>query len=249
MRQLITKIRPTDGFSKFLHTLLVIAIPIGVFILVRLSFIQLAFSLVLLSKWRMVSVKPRFWPANIRANSVDIMVGLSVVTFMTQTSNELLQIIWAIGYVVWLLYIKPASSLFMVSAQAFIGMLLGLMALFLAWTDGPLFALALISGAICYFAAMHFFDGFDEPYAKLLSYTWGYFGAALTWLLSHWLIYYGILSMPTLILCTIGYGMGTLYYLDHHSKISKLVKQQIIFVMIAVVILVITFSKWGDKVI
>lgn len=249
MRPLINKLRPTAGFAQALHLILLILLPVAILILVRLGFVQLAFSLVLLSKWRMVAVRPRFWPANIRANAVDIIVGLSIVVFMTHTTSLTYQIIWAGLYAVWLTVIKPAGSLLMVSTQAFIGQLCGLMALYLAWSTGPLYGLTLLTGVICYFAARHFFDGFDEPYAKLLAYTWGYFGAALAWLLSHWLIYYHALAQPTLLLLTLGYGLAVLYYLDHNERLSKPIRRQFIFVMIAIVIVVLAFSDWGAKVI
>ena len=137
----------------------------------------------------------------------------------------------------------------MVSTQAFIGQLCGLMALYLAWATGPLYGLTLLTGLICYFAARHFFDGFDEPYARLLSYIWAYFGASLAWLLSHWLIYYRFLSQPTLLLSTLGYGLCVLYYLDHKDRLSKAIRRQFIFVMIAIVLIVLTFSNWGAKVV
>jgi len=248
MRQLITKIRPIQGFAKIAHVLLTLLIPIGVIMLIRFNFYQLAFGLVLLSKWRMVSVKPRFWAANIRANSIDIIVGFSIISFMLRTTSLPIQVLWGVVYAIWLVYIKPATELRMVSVQAFIGLLFGLTAEFLSWSDSPLLLLTLVSGLICYFAARHFFDAFDEPYSKMLSYTWGYFGAALSWLLAHWLIYYGFLSMPTLLISSLGYGLGTLYYLDHHSKVTKIIKQQIVFIMIALVILVITFSHWGGRI-
>jgi hypothetical protein len=247
MRQFLVKIRPVEGFAKIAHILLTLLIPIGVLILVRLNFYQLAFSLVLLSKWRMVSVKPRFWAANIRANSIDILVGLSIVSFMIRTSNISIQLFWGLMYALWMIYLKPGSTLRLVSIQAFTGMALSLSAVYMSWGGSSLFRLTLVSGFICFFAARHFFDAFDEPYSRLLSYTWGYFGAAISWLLAHLLIYYGFLAMPALLIGSLGYGLGTLYYLDHKSKVTKIIKQQIVFIMIALVVLVVTFSRWGDR--
>jgi hypothetical protein len=249
MRPLIAKVRPAAGYAKILHNILVILLPIALFVLVYLNFVQLAFSLVLLSKWRMVAVKPRFWPANIRANLVDIVVGLSVVVFMTQGTGILPKLIWAILYAVWLIVIKPANTLFMTSAQAFTAQLCGLVALYLSWSNGPLYGLTFLTGLMCYIAARHFFEGFDEPYSRLLSYIWAYFGASLAWLCAHWLIYYQFLSQPTLLLSTIGYGMATIYYLDHKDKLGTTLKRQIVLIMIAIVIVVFTFSNWGDKVV
>ena len=135
----------------------------------------------------------------------------------------------------------------MTSLQAGIGQLFGLSALYLTWASGPLAGLTLFTGLICFLAARHFFDSFNEPYARLLSFTWGYFGAAMAWLLGHWLLFYQIVSQPTLLLSALGYGLAALYYLDHHSRLNKSLQRQFVFVMIAVVLVVLTFSDWGDK--
>jgi hypothetical protein len=87
MRPILTKIKPTSGFSSFLHSALVLVLPIAVFILVTLNFVQLAFSIIVLSKWRMFAVRPRFWATNVRANAIDMMVGLSIVVFMMHTQS------------------------------------------------------------------------------------------------------------------------------------------------------------------
>jgi hypothetical protein len=197
----------------------------------------------------MFAVRPRFWAANIRANAVDLMVGISIVLFMTHSGSAAMQFVWALLYAVWLLAIKPGSSLPLVTAQAFIAQLCALMALYLAWADGPVYGLTLLTGLICFLAARHFLDVFDEPYARMLSYIWGYFGAALAWLLSHWLLFYNVVSQPTLLLSTLGYGLAVLYYLDHHDRLSVGIRRQFVGVMVAIVVMVVALSEWGDKVI
>jgi hypothetical protein len=249
MRPLVQKIKPTQGFAESFHFGLQIVLPIAVFVLIQYKFVQLAFSIIVLSKWRMFAVRPRFWPANVRANAVDLMVGLSIVVFMAHTDLVLAQLMYAILYAIWLTVIKPKSNLFMISLQAFIGQLCALFALYLVWINGPILGVTLLSGLFCFLAARHFFDSFDEPYARMLAYFWGYFGAALGWLLSHWLLYYSQVAQPTLLLSTIGYGMAVLYYLDHQDKLSKPLRRQFIFIMIAIVIVVLAFSDWGDKVV
>jgi hypothetical protein len=254
MRPILLKLKPTSGFSNFLHLGLVLVLPVAVYILVSLNFIQLALSIIVLSKWRMLAVKPRFWAANIRASAIDLLVGLSVVVFMTHSASVPIRISWTLLYAIWLTIVKPASGILMVTAQAFIGQLCALMALYLAWADGPIAGLTVLTGMICYLAARHFLEAYDEPYSKLLAYIWGYFGAALAWLTSHWLLSYphnsakGI-ALPTLVLSCLGYGLAGLYYLDHHDKLNKALKQQFIFVMIAIVIVILAFSDWGDKVV
>lgn len=249
MRPILRKLKPTSGFAYFLHLGLVSILPLAVFVLVVLNFVQLALSIVVLSKWRMFAVRPRFWATNIRANAVDLMVGLSIVIFMVHSDSWSLRFMWAVLYAVWLLAIKPGVSVLMISAQAFIGQLAALMALYITWADGPLYGLTFLTGLFCFLAARHFLETFDEPYARMLAYIWGYFGAALAWLLSHWLLFYGTIAQITLLLSTLGYGMAVLYYLDHYDRLGRGLRRQFIFIMIAIVLLVIAFSDWGNKVV
>ncbi|HEY1064295.1 MAG TPA: hypothetical protein VGE30_03290 [Candidatus Saccharimonadales bacterium] len=217
--------------------------------LIRLDFVGLALIVVILSKWRMFAVRPRFWPANIRANAIDIMVGASVVVFMQDAPGAMTQLLWAFAYGVWLVTIKPRSTTLWISIQAGIGQFAALSALYVAWADGPLWGLSLATGLICYLAARHFIDSFDEAYARLLSYTWGYFGAALAWLLGHWMLFYQFVAQPTLLLSAIGYGLAALYYFDHYERLTMTLRRQLIFIMLAIILVVLTFSDWGDKVV
>lgn len=249
MRPLLNKLTPSRGFSHAFYYLYNALLPVLVFLLVRISFVQLALSLILLSKWRMFAVRPRFWVANIRANAIDIIIGVSVLAFIAATSNELLQCGYAVLWAAWLIAIKPKADTLWVSLQALIGFAVGLSALFLAWDHAPLFVLVGSAGFLCFFAAHHFFYSFDEPFTRMLAYFWGYFGAALVWILGHWLLFYGPVAQPTLLLVALGFGLGTLYYLDHFDKLSLNIRRQIIFVMIAVLLVVLTFSDWGDKIV
>jgi hypothetical protein len=65
--------------------------------------------------------------------------------------------------------------------------------------------------------------------------------------LGHWLLYYGVVAQPTLLLCVIGYGLGVLYYLHDNDRLSNLVKREIILIITAVILVVVMFSEWGDK--
>lgn len=233
-----------------MHIGLLLLLPLVLFVLVRLqTFVQLAFILIVLSKWRMFAVRPRFWLANIRANSVDLIVGFSMLAFMVHTESALWQFVWALIYAGWLIFLKPGSDILKTSLQAGVGFIAGLMALYLAWSAGSLYALVFSSGVLCYLSARHFFDSFDEPYARLLSYLWGYFGAALVWLLGHWLLFYGIVSQPTVILVALGVGLATLYYLDHFDRLSSALRRQILFIMGALLVIVLALSNWGNKIV
>lgn len=249
MRPILRSIKPTSGIAHVLHLALVLFLPVLVFVLVRLNFVQLAVAVIILSKWRMFAVRPRFWAANIRANAVDLMVSLSVVVFMVHTDSTWIQLTWMVLYAIWLLAIKPRNSVAWVTLQAFLGQLAALMALYLALPETSTAVLTVLTGLFCFLAARHFLDMFEEPYAKMLAYVWGYFGAALAWLLSHWLLFYHGLAQTTLLLSTLGYGVAVLYYLDHNDRLSQGVRRQFIFIMLAIVVVVLAFSDWGDKVV
>ncbi len=244
MRPLVAKIKPIRGISAVLHFGLLFLFPILLFILVRLGFVPLAFVVVGLSKWRMFAVRPRFWLANIRANAVDITVGISALIFMTQTGSLLWQFIWALAYAAWLIGLKPGSTVLYTSLQAAVGFLAGLMALYTAWPEAPLYWLVLGTGAICFLSARHFFDSFDEPYARLLSYLWGYFGAAVMWLLGHLLIVYPrktglVVTQPILFLTVVGFCLAAAYYLDHFDRFATFVKKQLLLVGSGIIFLLL----------
>jgi hypothetical protein len=178
-----------------------------------------------------------------------MIIGVSVLAFMTTTTSEFYQLLWVVLWAAWLINVKPRADTLWVSLQALIGFAAGMTAVFLTWDHAPLFVLVGAAGLLCFFAAHHFFDSFDEPYTRLLSLLWGYFGAGLTWILGHWLLFYGPVAQPTLLLVAGAFGLGTLYYLDHFDRLSLNVRRQIIFIMVAVFLVVLAFSDWGDKIV
>lgn len=250
MKAIAGKIKPIRGYAHVFHIFLSAFMPALVFVFIRLKIPQGAVVVVLITKWRMFAVRPRFWPAIVRSNAVDIIVGLSTVVFMTHSHNNAsLQLLWAFLYMLWQVFIKPGRSVFKVSLQALIGQTYGLMALFMAWPAGAIFILVIGVWAVCYLAARHFLTAFEEAYISVYSHTWGYFAAALAWLSAHWLLFYGVVAQPTLLLTVLGFGLGGLYYLRESDRLSVLLRRQIVFIMIAIVMVVLVFSDWGDKVV
>ena len=80
-----------------------------------------ALALVVLSKWRIIAVRPRFWWANIQANLVDLTVGIGVVGLMyLPTSVFYFRVALAILYAIWLVVIKPMSKRWQVAMQSLI---------------------------------------------------------------------------------------------------------------------------------
>ena len=247
MNKIGAKIKPRLGFSHFLHIMLKGLLPALLYLFVRIHFYQVAVGLIVISKWRMFAVKPRHWPANIRANAIDIVVGLSALVFMIHSGSQLFQLIWATAYGAWLIWLKPKSSVWGVSVQALLGQFVGLIALFIFGGAADPYVLIICAWLICYSSARHFFASFEEDLIRFLSYTWAYTAAALVWVSSHWLISYGQLAQPALLLSVVSFGLGSIYYLQKTDRISVLLRRQILFVMFAIIVIMLTFSEWGDK--
>lgn len=247
MRALTSKLKPAQGFSHYFHLGLTSFLPAVIFVLIRIEFVSLAFAIILLSKWRMFVVRPRYWLTNIISNAVDIIVGLSIVVFMAHSNGAPMQLIWTASYGVWLIFLKPGSSVLLVSLQALVSLAFGITALYTAWTDAPVLGMVVASWLVSYLSARHFFISFEDEYNDFYAYTWAYFTAALTWLLNHWLLFYGVIPQPALLLTVLGFGLAGMYYLEDKDKLTPLVKRQFMFIMFAVVMVVLVFSDWGDK--
>jgi hypothetical protein len=245
--KLPSRIKPTKGFSHVFHIALLALLPILAYILVRIDFVGLAILLVFLSKWRMFAVRLRYWLPNLVANGVDIVVGLSLILFMANTSVAWWQLFWMVAYGAWLIWLKPKSDVLSVSAQAMIGQLLGLFVLYLKFGDSSLLALVGGTWVVAYLAARHFLTSFEEPHTALLSHVWAYFSAALAFILGHWLLYYGTIPQIIVILTTVGYGLAALYYLDASDKLTQLLQRQLMGIMLAIVLIILVLSDWSGS--
>lgn len=235
------------GYAAFLHILLVGALPLLMYILVRIDFAWLAFLLIFLSKWRMFAVKMRHWPANVRANAVDMFVGVSFIIFMIQTDAASLQLFWAALYALWLIVIKPQSTALWTGLQALIAQSVSFIAIFLFWSEASTLTLVFIAWVVAYFSARHFLTAYDEAMARATAYAWAFFVASIAWLSSRWLIFYGPVAQPALLLSVLGYGLASMYYLEHTDRLSRNIRMQFVGVMTAIVLFLIIFSDWSDK--
>lgn len=247
VKYVFEKIRPGRGFAHFFHLSFLAILPPVILILVRLDFTSLALAVLLLSKWRMFALHPRYWLAHIRTNSVDIIVSISFLIFISSSSAMWLQLTWVVLFEIWLLFIKPGTSLSLVSLQALIANILGLTSIFLAKPDAVLSLYVVAFWLISYFSARHFLNIFDEKHGRLLASIWAFFAASIMWVLGHWLLFVGPIAQPALLLSSLGFGLAGLYYLEKNDRLSSVIRQQIILTMFAIVFIIIVFSKWGDK--
>jgi hypothetical protein len=220
------------------------------FILVRIDFGQLALALVLISKWRMFAVRPRHWPAIVRANAVDIIAGGAFVLAMDTAVEPSWQLVWALFYAVWLAYIKPQSTQFFIGLQAILAQSLGLTVCYLRLADQPSsWLLVLVVWLICYLSARHFLSAFDEQLARPVAQSWAFFAAAFTLVMGRWMLFYGVIAQAVIALSICAYSFAAMYYLHEIGKLTPALKRQFVFVMSVVILFVIILADWGDKVI
>jgi hypothetical protein len=239
--------KPKEGYSKGVYYILNVLLPIIVLILVLMGFAWLAALAVLFAKWRMFAMRPRYWLPNIRANSVDIFVGLSVVVFLAGTQTFFVQVFWTVFYLFWVIILKPRSDQISVMVQALISQGLASVAFYQAFPDHQLWVGVLVMFAICYVSARHFLGAFDEPQYRQISALWAWFGASLTWVLEHWLIEYLTISQVSLIITLVGYTLAFMYYMHANHKLKNTIRSQLMFTLMIILLIVIVFSDWQDK--
>lgn len=240
----LSKLKPAKGFSHVVHAGLLVLLPILAYVLVRINFVSIAILLVLISKWRIVAVRPRYWLANTTANGVDILVGVTLVMFMSNTAVTWWQLFWMALYIGWLTWLKVRSDVLSVSAQAMIGQLLGLAVLYLKFGDASLAGLVAGTWLVTYLGARHFLTSFEEPHTALLAHTWAFFSASLAFVLGHWLLFYGTIAQIIVILTVVGYCLAALYYLDATERLTSSLQRQMLGIMSAILIIVIVLSDW-----
>ncbi len=209
-----------------------------------------ALALVLLSKWRILALRPRFWWVNIKANAVDIMVGVSVVGLMYLSMSSLpLQILLAVGYGVWLLYLKPRSDASSILLQAGFAQFLALTVLFSLSTVVNDLLVILACWVIGYSAARHLVSSYNEDSIDLLSSLWGLMIAQLGWLFYHWTIVYDIglpIKIPqiALVVLVLGFVVARLYTASKSDRLSESLLRTMSIFGLLLLLIILLFSRW-----
>ncbi|MCL2094865.1 hypothetical protein FWH13_01990 [Candidatus Saccharibacteria bacterium] len=240
--------RGHSPLSDFLHLTMNVGFAIAVVVLAMATgAFWPSLLLVIVSKWRVFLVRPRFWWVSIEANLVDLMVGVSVAYLaFFAGDNFLLSATMLVFYAVWLTTIKPRSSSLAHATQAGVMLLLTSTALMtFGYSYEPLFV---IGGAfaVAYAAANHYLSSTDE-HATYLSLVFGLLNAELWWILYHWNIYYVVpwlnLMVPQAALLTLllGFVGKTLVDYKAHPDKSKLVAPAV-FSSILLLTILISFS-------
>lgn len=185
--------------SDVIYNGLNIALAVAVLVVVIVSGSPwAAFILILLSKWRVLAVRPRYWLANIQANLVDFIVSVGVVVVLSVETNLVIQIITTLLYIAWLLFLKPRSKRSLMIVQAGVAILVGVTALYMVNYAWPASLVVLLMWLIGYASARHVLSAYDEAHISFLSLLWGLVVAELGWAAYHWTFAYSLPGLSNL---------------------------------------------------
>lgn len=257
-------VRRRSFLSEVSYIALNIALAISVVILVRVTDSPwLAIGLVLLSKWRVFAVRPRYWLANLQSNLVDYIVNVGFVLFLygvhagTATGGQktFLTVSLMLLYMVWLIFIKPRSKRLFVVAQGGTALFIGITVIFSLAYAIPLSIVVALSWLIGYAAAKHILNSYnEESHVILLSQLWGLTIAEIAWIAYHWTIGYTLFGFEAImvprvaltVLCLgfVAYKCYDSYY--HNGAVKSVdVVLPILFTFGVVVVLPIILNLLG----
>lgn len=260
-------VRRRSFLSEVVYTVLNIALAIVLtVVIVYTESILLAVGLVLVSKWRVLAVRARYWFVNIRSNLVDFIVSISVVlhlyTINAANIEDFRKFIFlgvvTLLYILWLLILKPRSKRSYVAAQAGVAVLLGVSALFAGSFGWPVSLVVMVMWLIGYAAASHVLNTYDEETHPLfLSLAWGLVMAEIGWVAYHWTIAYSLPFIMNLLIpqvAIIAALLGFVAYKSydsfaHHQKIrTSDIILPLLFTLSVIIVLVVVFNRVGTAI-
>jgi hypothetical protein len=259
-------VRRRSFLSEVVYTILNIALAVGVMLIIQATQSPwLAIGLVILSKWRVLAVRPRYWFVNIQANLVDFIVSLSVVVFLYSTEigtvasayKPYILISMTILYIGWLLFLKPRSKRFYVVAQAGVALFVGTAALFILSYALPASVVVLAMWLIGYTTARHILSSYEETHILFLSLLWGLVLAEIGWIAYHWTVGYIPLGIPNVIFPRVALSVFCIGFIlhraydsfYHHQKIrGNDVLLPILFTISIIVVLPLVLNLLGANI-
>jgi len=243
-------------FSELIYILLNVALALAILGVVwAIDSPIAAFALVLLSKWRVLAVRPRYWFANIQANLVDIIVSLSIVILLYAASGApIAQCTLTLLYIGWLLFVKPRSKRIFVAIQAGTATFLGVTALMTVSYDWMSSFVVLAMWLIGYSCARHVLLSHEEAHVSFYSLVWGLFIAEIGWLTYHWTFAYELpgvgsikLVQAAIIAIALSFLAERVYtsYIKHGSvRASDIILPALLSVSV-ILVLVSFFNRLG----
>lgn len=249
-------VRRRSFLSEGIYILLNVGLAVAVLISVLATGTPwLALALVLLSKWRVLAVRPRYWFAHVEANMVDMIVSAGTVVLIylagqTTDGNGLtVQISLAVLYSLWLLFLKPRTKVNDIAIQAGAAVVVGTMALASVSYEWPSSVVVIAMWLIGYSCARHVLVSHSESDIRFLSLLWGFVFAEIGWLVYHWTIAYPLFFAPqikvpqaTLLLTALSFLVERAYhsYIKHETIRRNDIMLPLIFTVVLLAALLLT---------
>jgi hypothetical protein len=259
--EFLKTVKRRSFLSEVVYVVMNIGLAVALMLIIRTTgSLWLAFALVLLSKWRVLAVRLRFWFANIQADLVSFIVSISFVIFLYAASpvnigdaqSLIIQSLLTLLYIGWLLFLKPQSKRTYVVAQAAVALFTGITAIYIvaySWIASPVVILVWLVG---YATARHVLSSYDdEDHVVSLSLAWGLVLAEIGWLAYHWTIAYRLpiftnVLLPQVSIVILCFGFLTYASYDsfyHHQKIRiGDIILPLIFTVGIIVVLMLAFN-------
>ncbi|MEI6053772.1 MAG: hypothetical protein WCQ49_00190 [Candidatus Saccharibacteria bacterium] len=250
--------------SEAIYISLNVALAIGLMFIVRsTNSILPAFGLVLLSKWRVLAVRPRYWFANIQGDLVSLIIAVSYIFFLYSvniasldvTKTLITQLLLTVIYIAWLLLLRPQSKRHYVAAQSGVALFSGITTIYSISHGWPASLVVLLVWLVGYAVARHVLNNYDdEAHTTLLSLAWGLLLAEIGWLAYHWTIAYNLPILSNILLPQVSIIMLCLGFLTYqaynsYSRFNKVKMADIIlpliFTICIIIVLVLAFNSVG----
>ena len=212
--------RSRNIFSSILHVVLNIALAvISILITWSTGSPLIGIILVVLSKWRMFAVRPRYWGVNLKANFVDLIVGNSIILIAYCSGRVFLPIhvILMVLYAIWLIVIKPRSTEAAANLQSLIAIFFGTISTTLMTASANSIFMAAGGFLLGWAAARHILVQGDDKDYNIIILAGAIISAEIHWLCHSWLIVYSfnetgiIIPQLTIILTIVAFIFGYAY--------------------------------------
>jgi hypothetical protein len=233
--------------SDVLHVFAQLALPVILYLLVKSDFFAIAFALIVLSKWRIFSVKIRHWATNIASNAVDIIMSVSYISMLRYYDGVIINLAMFLLMIFWVFVLKPGQGPLSISVQGLAVQFIAPTAVFLNLSSKSTLVLCILVGLVNYFAANHILGGYGDPLRLSISYVWAMFGVTLVYILSKWLIFYGFIAQPVVILSLIAYALSGYNYIKHQSTRYQYYKRYVVGLLVVSLLIVIVLTDWSHK--
>ncbi len=252
--ELLKPSRRRSQLSEIAHIALNIGLAVTLLLIaIYVNNLPLLVGIVLLVKWRVLAVRPRYWTTNLVANTVDIIVSVGHAILLQAASGQVwLQVALTVGFIVWLLFVKPRSKRMFVTGQALAAVFVGTTALSMLTYNTDPFVYVLGMWLIGYAFARHVLATYDESYTKFYSLVWGVILAEFGWLGYHWMFAYALpgatnfkLVQLALIVTLLSFLAERVYasYHKHQKVMMNEVLVPIVFTVGLILILVLFFNQ------